>query len=153
MKRLTPRIIKTVRSSNNIRRPVQTNQETNIYEKKTVNKTHTISRTNFSNNNRPIRKSNQIIVSRRVEAQRPYTPIKRVHSNLGNNSNLKPMKISSQRHSEMHKNAYQSKTGKKSKKRISIASKTPNKISYVNSMQNSKNINNYILIELILMIF
>ena len=82
MKRSTPRIIKTVRSSNRTPVRLSKNSNTEVIEKKTVNVTHTVSSTTVPLQSKPLqrgtRRSNrQIMVNRKVEGSRGYTPIKR----------------------------------------------------------------------------
>jgi len=82
MNRNTPRIIKTVRSSNTNASNRQNDGNTDVYEKKTVNVTHTVSSsfvpTHTNALPRSTRRSNrQITVNRRVQGSRGYTPIKR----------------------------------------------------------------------------
>jgi hypothetical protein len=96
----TPRIVKTVRASNNNAPKIRKDPNTDIYEKKTVNVTRTVSSTYVPTHTnalpRSTRRSNrQLNTNRRVEIKRGYTPIKRTvitqdstmnKSNLGSTS-------------------------------------------------------------------
>ena len=130
MKRSTPRIIKTVRSSHHLAQRKPQNPETNIYEKKTVNKTHTITRSSIPNPSRGTRRSNQIMVNRRIDGVRNYTPIKKT---VVNYTTTREGNGNMQRTSNRVKNIYG--TGEKQRERVN---RTPVKNLMTKSMQNSK---------------